>query len=105
MSEYQETYSVSGLKGLSPGYAGYGEGGVLTEAVRRNPTASSSSTKLKGPTRCPRSGRCWIFLPNDCRNDVNVALGGILRGWLRIFFGICLVRLAVDRFSFCCMDC
>nr|WP_314539370.1 type VI secretion system ATPase TssH [uncultured Massilia sp.] len=37
MSEYQEAYSVSGLKGSPPGYVGYGEGGVLTEAVRRNP--------------------------------------------------------------------
>src|SRR5471032_579511 len=36
-SEYQEAHSVSGLKGSPPGYVGYGEGGVLTEAVRRNP--------------------------------------------------------------------
>ena len=37
MSEYQEAHSVSGLKGSPPGYVGYGDGGVLTEAVRRNP--------------------------------------------------------------------
>ncbi|WWW37377.1 AAA family ATPase [Stenotrophomonas rhizophila] len=37
MSEYREAHSVSGLKGSPPGYVGYGEGGVLTEAVRRNP--------------------------------------------------------------------
>jgi type VI secretion system protein VasG len=37
MSEYQESHSVSGLKGSPPGYIGYGEGGVLTEAVRRKP--------------------------------------------------------------------
>ena len=37
MSEYQEAHSVSALKGSPPGYVGYGEGGVLTEAVRRNP--------------------------------------------------------------------
>jgi len=37
MSEYQEAHSVSGLKGAPPGYVGYGEGGVLTEAVRRKP--------------------------------------------------------------------
>ncbi len=37
MSEYQEAHSVSGLKGAPPGYVGYGRGGVLTEAVRRNP--------------------------------------------------------------------
>jgi type VI secretion system protein VasG len=37
MSEYQESHTVSSLKGLPPGYVGYGEGGVLTEAVRRRP--------------------------------------------------------------------
>jgi type VI secretion system protein VasG len=37
MSEYQEAHSVSGLKGSPPGYVGYGQGGVLTEAVRRAP--------------------------------------------------------------------
>lgn len=37
MTEYQESYAVSGLKGSPPGYVGYGQGGVLTEAVRRNP--------------------------------------------------------------------
>src|ERR1700740_480327 len=35
MSEYQEAHTVSSLKGAPPGYVGYGEGGVLTEAVRR----------------------------------------------------------------------
>src|SRR5207249_3000984 len=34
MSEYQEAHTVSSLKGSPPGYVGYGEGGVLTEAVR-----------------------------------------------------------------------
>jgi type VI secretion system protein VasG len=37
MSEYQEAHTVSTLKGSPPGYVGYGEGGVLTEAVRRKP--------------------------------------------------------------------
>ncbi|AKJ28558.1 type VI secretion system ATPase TssH [Caldimonas brevitalea] len=37
MSEYQEAHTVSALKGSPPGYVGYGEGGVLTEAVRRKP--------------------------------------------------------------------
>jgi type VI secretion system protein VasG len=37
MSEFQETHTVSTLKGAPPGYVGYGEGGVLTEAVRRKP--------------------------------------------------------------------
>src|SRR6266566_2359774 len=37
MSEYQESHTVSSLKGSPPGYVGYGEGGVLTEAVRRRP--------------------------------------------------------------------
>jgi type VI secretion system protein VasG len=39
MSEYQEAHTVSGLKGSPPGYVGYGEGGVLTEAVRKRPYA------------------------------------------------------------------
>jgi type VI secretion system protein VasG len=37
MSEFQEAHTVSTLKGSPPGYVGYGEGGVLTEAVRRKP--------------------------------------------------------------------
>ncbi|MBI4389657.1 MAG: type VI secretion system ATPase TssH [Nitrospinae bacterium] len=37
MSEYQEAHTVSGLKGSPPGYVGFGQGGVLTEAVRRAP--------------------------------------------------------------------
>ena len=37
MREFQEAHTVSTLKGSPPGYVGYGEGGVLTEAVRRRP--------------------------------------------------------------------
>jgi type VI secretion system protein VasG len=37
MSEFQEAHTVSTLKGAPPGYVGYGEGGLLTEAVRRKP--------------------------------------------------------------------
>jgi type VI secretion system protein VasG len=37
MSEFQEKHTVSTLKGAPPGYVGYGEGGILTEAVRRKP--------------------------------------------------------------------
>ena len=37
LSEYQEAHSVASLKGSPPGYIGYGEGGVLTEAIRRRP--------------------------------------------------------------------
>jgi type VI secretion system protein VasG len=37
MSEYQEKHKISRLTGSAPGYVGYGEGGVLTEAVRRKP--------------------------------------------------------------------
>ena len=37
MSEFQESHTVSTLKGAPPGYVGYGEGGILTEAVRRHP--------------------------------------------------------------------
>jgi type VI secretion system protein VasG len=39
MSEFQEAHTVSGLKGAPPGYVGYGQGGRLTEAVRRRPNA------------------------------------------------------------------
>ncbi|MBH3040174.1 type VI secretion system ATPase TssH [Serratia marcescens] len=37
LSEYQEPYTVSQLKGSPPGYVGYGQGGILTEAVRKRP--------------------------------------------------------------------
>lgn len=37
MSEFKEEHKVSSLVGAPPGYVGYGEGGVLTEAVRRRP--------------------------------------------------------------------
>lgn len=37
MSEYQESHTVSQLKGAPPGYVGYGEGGILTEAIRHRP--------------------------------------------------------------------
>jgi len=37
MSEFQEAHTISTLKGSPPGYVGFGEGGVLTEAVRRRP--------------------------------------------------------------------
>jgi type VI secretion system protein VasG len=37
MGEFQEAHTVSTLKGAPPGYVGYGQGGVLTEAVRRRP--------------------------------------------------------------------
>ncbi|EIR93036.1 AAA domain family protein, partial [Yersinia pestis PY-42] len=37
LSEYQEAHTVSQLKGSPPGYVGYGQGGVLTEAVRKRP--------------------------------------------------------------------
>ncbi|WP_245292823.1 type VI secretion system ATPase TssH [Pararhizobium arenae] len=39
MSEFQEAHTVSGLKGAPPGYVGYGQGGRLTEAVRRRPNS------------------------------------------------------------------
>jgi len=37
LSEFQEAHTISTLKGAPPGYVGYGEGGILTEAVRRKP--------------------------------------------------------------------
>lgn len=50
MSEFQEAHTVSTLKGAPPGYVGYGEGGVLTEAVRRHPGAWCSLMRLKKRT-------------------------------------------------------
>ena len=47
MSEYMEKHSVSRLIGAPPGYVGYDEGGQLTEAVRRKPTASFCSTRWR----------------------------------------------------------
>jgi ATP-dependent Clp protease ATP-binding subunit ClpA len=61
MSEFQEARTVSTLKGAPPGYVGYGEGGVPTEAVRRKPySASCNSTRSKKPTRISMksSSRC-----------------------------------------------
>ena len=55
MSEFQEAHTVSTLKGAPPGYVGYGEGGVLTEAVRRKPYSRGAAGRdRKGPSRRPR---------------------------------------------------
>jgi type VI secretion system protein VasG len=45
MSEFQEAHTVSTLKGSPPGYVGYGEGGILTEAVRRRPSRVGKAAK------------------------------------------------------------
>ena len=60
MSEYQEAHTVSSLKGSPPGYVGYGEGGVLTEAVRRKPYSVVLWTRSRRPTAtCSNcSSRC-----------------------------------------------
>jgi type VI secretion system protein VasG len=52
MSEFQESHTTSRLIGSPPGYVGYGEGGMLTEAVRQNPYSVSSWTRWKGPPGC-----------------------------------------------------
>ena len=57
MSEFQEAHTVSTLKGSPPGYVGYGEGGVLTEAVRRRPY----SVVLLDECREGASLMCWSF--------------------------------------------
>ncbi len=59
MSEYQEAHTVSTLKGAPPGYVGYGEGGVLTEAVRRRPY----SRRAAGRGREGPPGRARDLLP------------------------------------------
>ena len=57
MSEFKEEHKVSMLLGSPPGYVGYGEGGVLTEAVRRKPYSVVLLTKWKKPTLA-----CRMFL-------------------------------------------
>ena len=59
MSEFQEAHTVSTLKGAPPGYVGYGEGGVLTEAVRRKPY----SVVLLDEVEKAHSGRARDLLP------------------------------------------
>ena len=54
MSEFQEEHTVSRLIGSPPGYVGYGEGGVLTEAVRQRPYSVVLSTRWRRPTPT-----CW----------------------------------------------
>ncbi len=55
MSEFQEAHTVSTLKGAPPGYIGYGEGGVLTEAVRRKPYSVVLLDEVeKAHPACPR---------------------------------------------------
>ena len=56
MSEFQEAHTVSTLKGAPPGYVGYGEGGILTEAVRRKPYSVVLLDEVeKSPFRCTRN--------------------------------------------------
>jgi hypothetical protein len=56
MSEFQEAHTVSTLKGSPPGYVGYGEGGILTEAVRRRPYSVVLLDEVeKGAPRRPRN--------------------------------------------------
>ena len=57
MSEYQEAHTVSSLKGSPPGYVGYGEGGVLTEAVRKKTIFGCAARRgRKGSSGC--DGAC-----------------------------------------------
>jgi type VI secretion system protein VasG len=60
MSEFQEPHTVSTLKGSPPGYVGYGEGGVLTEAVRRRPYSVVLLDEVERltPTSSNCSSRC-----------------------------------------------
>ena len=58
MSEYQEQHTVARLLGAPPGYLGHDEGGQLTEAVHRPPTAWCSLTKSKRRTRIFRMCSC-----------------------------------------------
>src|SRR3546814_14920705 len=57
MSEYQEAHTVSSLKGSPPGYVGFGEGGVLTEAGRRRPNSVVMLDELE--TEQPERRQAW----------------------------------------------
>ena len=54
LSEFQQSHTVSTLKGAPPGYVGYGEGGVLTEAVRRRPYSVVLLDEVEGAPGCAR---------------------------------------------------
>jgi ATP-dependent Clp protease ATP-binding subunit ClpB len=62
MSEFMEKHSVSRLIGAPPGYVGYDEGGVLTEAVRRRPYQVILFDEVEKRTRMSStcSCRCWM---------------------------------------------
>ena len=51
MSEYSEKHTVSRLIGAPPGYVGFDQGGLLTDAVRKTPTRWWCSTRSRRPTR------------------------------------------------------
>jgi ATP-dependent Clp protease ATP-binding subunit ClpA len=56
MSEYKEAHKVSRLTGSAKGYVGYGEGGVLTNAVKNRPYSVVLLDEIERPTsRCKRS--------------------------------------------------
>ena len=62
MSEFQEAHTVSTLKGAPPGYVGYGEGGVLTEAVRRRPYSVVLLDEIRKRTRtCMKSSSRYLI--------------------------------------------
>jgi ATP-dependent Clp protease ATP-binding subunit ClpA len=63
MSEFMEKHSVARLIGAPPGYVGYDEGGVLTEAVRRRPYQVSCSTRSRRRIRTSSTCccRCWTM--------------------------------------------
>ncbi|KAL5080930.1 hypothetical protein RYX36_009351 [Vicia faba] len=73
MNEYMERHSVSKLIGSSPGYVGYGERGILTEAIRRNPF----TVLLPDEIEKAHSDIFNILLPHQFQNIKNYGLVGI----------------------------
>ena len=64
MSEFMEKHSVARLIGAPPGYVGYGEGGVLTEAVRRRPYSVVLLDEVD--RELERRGHCFVRYADDC---------------------------------------
>jgi type VI secretion system protein VasG len=75
MSEFTEAHMVSRLKGTAPGYVGYGEGGVLTEAVRRMPYSVVLLDEVEKAHKAVQEIFYQVFdkgvLQDDRRNDVD----------------------------------
>ncbi len=75
MSEYKEDHKISRLTGSAPGYVGYGEGGVLTEAVRRKPYSIVLLDEIEKANEAVQEIFYQVFdkgmLQDDKGNEIN----------------------------------